>query len=179
MLTKQPLPYKFSDLSSILSAKEVEIHYEKHTQKYFDKVNELIKGTIYDKLETIEDLLTHKLFPSSGKLFNQACQACLHDMYWANLSPTQTTVPEKANKDKLIEDITTAAELFGSGWIFVFDDFSVQAVQNTGNPHTTNKPVIAVIDVWEHAYLYDERYAADRPKYVERVLSHIKWNLHN
>ena len=66
------LQYDFDALQPYMSEKTVEIHYNKHTKKYFDTTNELIKGTIFDKSKTLDQLLKNHQLDTESTLAHNA-----------------------------------------------------------------------------------------------------------
>ena len=186
---------KFSEdaLKPHLSERSVSLHYNKHTSKYFDTVNKLIKGTPLDKEENLSNLVSKDaLLKSDSKLFNNACQAWNHIFFFNNLAPTDSTGEPSAEltaaineefgslekfKDKFID---AAANLFGSGWCWLVlkdNKLTIKTTPNAGNPLSQDRTTpIMTIDVWEHGYLYQEDYAADRLAYLNGIWNVINWN---
>ena len=72
-----PLPYPKEALSPTISAETIDFHYGKHFQTYVNKLNELIKGTLYEDME-----LPEIICKASGALYNNAAQAWNHDFYF-------------------------------------------------------------------------------------------------
>jgi Fe-Mn family superoxide dismutase len=153
-------------------------------------MNKLIKGTPYDK-ETDLDAMVSKdtMMKADSKLFNNACQAWNHIFYFNGLSPSPGELsddlaaaikvdfqsPTKM-KDEFIE---AATNVFGSGWCWLIvkdNKLSIKTTPNAGNPLSQDRTVpLLCIDVWEHAYLYQEDYAADRTAYLNGIWNVIDW----
>ena len=49
-----PLPYPKEALSPAISAETIDFHYGKHFQTYVNKLNELIKGTLYEDMDHLQ-----------------------------------------------------------------------------------------------------------------------------
>lgn len=192
--TLPPLKYTESALKPHLSERAVSIHYHKHTAKYFDTLNKLIKGTQLDKEEDLSLLVSKDaLLKADSKLFNNACQAWNHTFFFDNLAPVaEVGEPSTELKSALDEDfgsfdnfkdqfIEAATNVFGSGWCWLVlrdDKLIIKTTPNAGNPLSQDRSVpLMTVDVWEHAYLYQEDYAADRPAYLKEVWNIINWKV--
>lgn len=179
-----PLPYAKNALEPHISAETLEYHHGKHHQTYVTNLNNLIKGTEFEKL-TLEEII----LKSSGGIFNNAAQVWNHTFYWHCLAPKAGGEP----KGHLAEAITkafgsfaqfkekfsqSAVTNFGSGWTWLVKnkDGSL-AIVNTANadsPMTKGQKALLTVDVWEHAYYIDYRNA--RAKYVEMFWNLVNWD---
>ncbi len=179
-----PLPYAMDALQPHISKETLEFHYGKHHQTYVTNLNNLIKGTEFEKA-SLEDIIKK----SSAGIFNNSAQVWNHTFYWNSLSPKGGGEP----KGKLAEAIKkkfgsfdafkenfskSAAGNFGSGWTWLVKkpDGSVDIVNtsNAGTPLTGSDKPLLTCDVWEHAYYIDYRNA--RPKYVEAFWNLVNWD---
>src|SRR5882724_5683997 len=104
--TLPPLPYEKNALEPNISQETLEYHYGKHHQAYVTNLNNLIKGTEFEKL-SLEDIIKK----SSGGIFNNAAQVWNHTFYWHCLTPNSSGEPQ----GKLADAIK---KTFGS-----FDEF--------------------------------------------------------
>ena len=178
------LPYANDALQPHISPETIEFHYGKHHQTYVTNLNNLIKGTEFEKA-SLEDIIKK----SSGGLFNNAAQVWNHTFYWNCLSPNGGGEPSGAVADAINkafgsfaefkEKFTTSAVTnFGSGWTWLVknSDGSVEIfnTSNAGCPMTSGKKALLTVDVWEHAYYIDYRNA--RPKYMEAFWSLVNWD---
>jgi Fe-Mn family superoxide dismutase len=66
-----------------ISAQTLEFHYGKHHQTYVTNLNNLVKGTEWEKM-TLEEIITKA---PAGGIFNNAAQIWNHTFYWHCLSP--------------------------------------------------------------------------------------------
>lgn len=193
MIKLPPLPYDYDALEPALSAHQVKTHYDKHTRKYYDTLNDLIKGTIYEGVETLEELLTKKTLTSMDSiLFNNAAQAWNHSFLWNSLTPNADS--QSTNKE-LVDQIKTdfgslasmkklfiekATQHFGSGWCWIVLKNGKLVIKTSPNATTplvtTGEHPLATIDLWEHAYLYDPQYEADRTAYINSMWTLLNWN---
>lgn len=185
-----PLPYDKSALEPHISAKTLEFHHGKHHNAYVTKLNELIKGTEFEKadLETI----IMKTAKDAGKaaIFNNAAQIWNHTFYWHSMKPQGGGKPsgELAKKideafgsfDKFAEEFKNAGiGQFGSGWAWLVRDASgklkVTKTPNADLPMAHNETALLTMDVWEHAYYLD--FQNRRPDYIGVFLSNlVNWD---
>ena len=179
-----PLPYAKDALQPHISAETIDFHYGKHHQTYVTNLNNLIKGTEFEKA-SLEDIIKK----SSGGLFNNAAQVWNHTFYWHCLSPNGGGEPKGKVADAINKAFgsfaafkekftTSAATNFGSGWTWLVQnsDGSVEIfnTSNAGSPMTSGKKALLTVDVWEHAYYIDYRNA--RPKYLEAFWNLVNWD---
>ncbi len=179
-----PLPYALDALQPHISKETLEYHYGKHHQAYVTNLNNLLKGSEFEKA-SLEEIIRK----SSGGIFNNAAQVWNHTFYWNCLSPRAGGEP----KGPLAEAISrkfgsfgafketfskSAVGNFGSGWTWLVKkaDGAVDIV-NTSNAATPltgpDKPLLTC-DVWEHAYYVD--YRNRRPDYVAAFWNLVHWD---
>ncbi len=181
------LPFAKDSLQPHMSAETFDYHYSKHHQAYVTKLNELIKGTKYEKMDLVELVLS-----SEGAVFNNAAQHWNHSFFWNCLSPKGGGAPtgkglELINKkwgnfDKFKEEFAKAATSnFGSGWTWLVLNKSGEAeILNTSNaqtPMTSGQKALMTLDVWEHAYYID--YRNSRPNFINAYWNLVNWDFVN
>lgn len=183
--------FNLSGLKGI-SDKTLEVHfklyegYVKETNNLTNRITEFIKDGNVDQEEMpAYSELTRRLgFEYNGMV--------LHEYYFDNLqSGGGTGDPAKGS-----EFLKAAASTFGSYDIWKADFVGIGKMRGVGwavcnqNPangrlsnhwitlHETGNVAgfnpILVMDVWEHAFLFDYK-PADRPKYIEAFFSNINW----
>jgi len=177
--TLPALPYATDALMPHMSKETFEYHYGKHHQAYVTNLNNLIKGTEFEKL-ALEDIV--KKAPAGG-VFNNAAQVWNHTFFWNSMKPGGGGAPggalaEAINKKwgsfEAFKDTFTKSAVgnFGSGWTWLVKkaDGSVDIANtsNAGTVLTSADKALLPVDVWEHAYYIDYRNA--RPKFVETFL---------
>jgi Fe-Mn family superoxide dismutase len=181
------LPYARDALGPFLSEETLEFHHGKHHATYVKKLNDLIEGTEYAKME-LEDIIKK----AEGGVFNNAAQTFNHTFFWNCMTPNGGGKPSGAiadaieksfgSFDKFKEEFSSqAASLFGSGWLWLVKDKGgkLKLVQksNAGTPLTDGETPVLTLDVWEHAYYIDYRNA--RPKFIEGYWDVINWDFAN
>ena len=178
-----PLPYSLDALQPHISKETLEYHYGKHHQAYVTNLNNLIKGTEFEKA-TLEEIVKN----ASGGVFNNAAQVWNHTFYWNTLSPKGGGAPSGAlgeaikkkwgSFDAFKEAFNkSAVGNFGSGWTWLVrkpdGGLDIVNTSNAGTPVTgADKPVLTC-DVWEHAYYVD--YRNRRPDYVGAFWNLVNW----
>jgi superoxide dismutase, Fe-Mn family len=182
---QQPeLPYSLDALQPFLSKEQMTYHYEKHQAAYFKNLNGLVEGKPEAEM-TLKELIVK----AQGPLFNNASQAWNHTFLWNSMKPKGGAAPKGALATAIDRDFgnlkdfqkqfsDAAVKLFGSGWAWLACDnkgkLEIMPLSNAGNPLTTQKEPLLVLDVWEHAYYID--YRNDRAKYVEAFWTVANWD---
>ena len=183
--TLPPLPYAIDALAPHYSKETLEYHHGKHHKAYVDKLNELQKGTEFERM-ALEDIVKK----SSGAIYNQAAQIWNHTFFWNCMKPQGGGEPAGALADAINAKwgsvagfreafVKSAVGNFGSGWTWLVKkaDGSVDIVNMgaAGTPLTTADLPVLTVDVWEHAYYIDYRNA--RQKFVETFLDKlVNWS---
>ena len=177
------LPYDRTALEPHISGETIDYHYGKHHKAYVDKLNELISGTEFEKLDLVD--IVKK---SQGVMFNNAAQVWNHTFYWHCLSPSGGGEPSGKLADGIArafgdfatfkEQFTdTAIKTFGSGWAWLVQrndgTLALVSTSNAATPITGEDVPLLTCDVWEHAYYIDYRNA--RPKYLEAFWKLANW----
>ena len=177
------LPFAKDALMPTFSAETFDYHHGKHHKAYVDKLNNMIVGTDFEKME-LEEIVKS----SSDGIFNNAAQHWNHSFFWNCLSASKTTpqgplanaINDTFGSLDVFNDkfVDSAVGVFGSGWAWLIknSDSSV-AIETTANGETpikNSKHPLLTIDVWEHAYYID--YRNDRAKYLNTLKSVLNWD---
>ena len=176
-----PLPYEKDALQPHVSARTLDIHYEKHHRGYLEKLRKAIEGKP-EADQTLEDLIR----TAEGDVFNNAAQVWNHTFYWRSMRPGGGGEPEgqlRAALDEAFGSVPdfkqTFAEAangeFGSGWAWLVRDnhgrLRVMSSSDAENPLRRDYKPLLTLDVWEHAYYLD--YQNERDRYVKGFLDHV------
>ncbi len=185
------LNYVYNELSPVIDALTVEIHYDRHHRGYCTKLNAFLeKHPEFAEGKTIEEILSDvNAIPEDIRqgVINTGGGYVNHNLYWAILSPNgggkpsgnllnavEKTFGSFAKFKELVNEAANA--VFGSGWAFVVVNkdkkLEIVTTANQNSPLSNGKTPIIGIDVWEHAYYLN--YQNKRPDYVEAI-----WNLFN
>lgn len=179
------LPYPIDALEPHVSKATMEFHHGKHHATYVKTINELVKGTRYEKSELESIILDSFAKPDEGKIFNNAAQVWNHTFFWNSMQPDGGGEPDGEVAKRLQQSFGGYAEFrkrfsaaatgqFGSGWAWlVLDDgkLAVTSTPNAENPVITGQVPLLACDVWEHAYYLD--YQNRRQAFVDAFLDHL------
>jgi Fe-Mn family superoxide dismutase len=187
----QPKTFALSGLRGI-SDKTLETHfklyegYVKETNKLNEKIAQLLgKGRVdQEKYPAYSELNRRLGFEYNGMV--------LHEYYFGNLkadaggdAKSSSAFHRKAEASfgsyKIWKaDFVGIGKMRGVGWAICYQDPANGLLSNhwitlheVGN--VAGFTPILVMDVWEHAFLFDYK-PAERPKYIEAFFANIDWN---
>jgi Fe-Mn family superoxide dismutase len=179
------LPYPKKALEPHISAETLEFHHGKHHAKYVKTLNELVRGTKFEKM-SLEEIVRGA---EPGKLFNQAGQHWNHTFYWNCMSPDGGKDPRGTLRAELERAFGTvdgfrkkfaeaASAHFGSGWAWLVRNASgnlaIETMPNAESPLSRRgqKPLLTC-DLWEHAFYID--YRNDEARYLDAFWNVVNW----
>jgi Fe-Mn family superoxide dismutase len=176
-----PLPYGKSALAPHLSARTLDLHYERHHRAYLRKLARLVAGKPEEGL-SLEELVRS----ATGEVYDNAAQVWNHSFFWQSMRPAGGGGPERAVHELLRTHFGSLADFklrlaeaangcFGSGWAWLLWDergrLRIQSTANAENPLRHGCVPLLALDVWEHAYYLD--YQSERERYVRAFLDHL------
>jgi Fe-Mn family superoxide dismutase len=185
------LPYDYDALEPHIDARTMEIHHGKHHQGYIDKLNKALESHEELAAKSIEDLLTNiDEVPEDIRqaVINNGGGHANHSLFWEVMGPDSGSAPkgellEAINKtfgsfeDFQDEFSTKAANVFGSGWVFLIVDgsgkLSIKRHSFQNSPLMSGNTGILGLDVWEHAYYL--KYQNKRAAYIEAWWNVVDW----
>ena len=185
MITPVRIP-DFSVMHPRTSENAMSIHYNQHYLKYVNKLNELIKNTVFDRLD-LYDII--KIARMSGELYQNAAQVWNHEFFFEQFSANRIVVPNDIKLfinnsfDGGLDSLVTSAvneslKLFGSGYLWIYYRNGKLKVKTTPNAENLIKyplkPIIC-IDLWEHSYYLDCQ--NDRTNYIKDIFAILDWNI--
>ena len=180
-LALPPLPYAKGALAPHLSARTLDVHYEKHHRAYLRKLEKLVRGKPEEKLG-LEELVRR----ATGDVFDNAAQVWNHTFYWRSMQPVDVSRPSARARELLAPSFGTVPDFkrrfaevanghFGSGWVWLVQDarrrLRIESTSNADNPLRRGFQPLLAIDLWEHAYYLDHR--NERERYVRGFLDHL------
>jgi Fe-Mn family superoxide dismutase len=181
------LDYEYGELSPAISAKIMELHHSKHHQTYVDKLNAALEKVPETQGKSIEDILQNlDSLPQDIQrvVRNNGGGHYNHSFFWKAMTPGGKPVPndlaakidEKYGSfDAFKKEFTdTAIGLFGSGWVWLLPDLSIEVSPLQDSPIMKGISPILGLDVWEHAYYLD--YENRRPEYIAAWWSVVDWD---
>jgi len=180
------LPYAQDALAPFISARTVDLHYNKHHLSYYT----MLKGWIGTHPEFANQTLEELIVANKGgvrfaeAVFDYSILLNNHNWYWMSLKP-KAGGPPKGKMGALIDASYGSYDAFrkhfideamqlGVGWVWVVRDGSaVKAYRSEylDTPVLKGYDPLLTVDVWEHAYYMD--YQNERQKYVEAVLANL------
>ncbi len=181
----------YTSLEPYIDDMTLDIHYNKHYQKYLDNLNKLLKDnnykftSLYNLIENIDKI---NLNDRGEVLFNLG-GVINHSLYFYGMSDKGNVNPVgklKKDIDKYFnsysefkkEFIKSAMNLQGSGYTFlVLDDKKNLKIINTSNqdtPYYYGFIPIITLDLWEHAYYL--KYQNRKEEYVNAWFNLIDYN---
>ncbi|MEW5794739.1 MAG: superoxide dismutase [Candidatus Zixiibacteriota bacterium] len=183
------LPYAYDALEPYIDAQTMEIHHTKHHQTYVTKLDAALAGHPELEAKSAEELISNlAAIPESIRtaVRNHGGGTANHDFFWPLLAKGTTFGGPAADAIKKhfggfdqfkSQFSTAAANLFGSGWVWLTltkGEFEIVATANQDSPLSLGKKPIVGLDVWEHAYYL--KYQNRRPEYIEAFFCVINWN---
>jgi Fe-Mn family superoxide dismutase len=186
VFTLPPLPYDESALAPTISAQTMRFHYGKHHKAYVDKLNELVTGTAFARMQ-LEDVVkatSNARDHKKQQIFHNAAQNWNHTFFWACLTP-QAGKPKETLLAAMERDlggyeefkrrfIEEGLEQFGSGWVWLVADngrLRIEKTHDAVTPMADGLKCLLTIDVWEHAYYLD--YQNRRQDFLKAVVGRL------
>lgn len=185
LYTLPALPYAYEALEPWCAAETLHLHHGKHHAAYVRGANE--SAAALDEVDTSNAVLLAGL--QASFTFNLGGHT-LHSLFWPNLSPESlipsgplaTQIQADFGSTSRLCDVLTATSigLQGSGWGALVRDnvagvLRVAAIKDHQQGLVSDTSVLAVVDVWEHAYYLG--YKNDRASWVRSVVAHLNWDV--
>jgi superoxide dismutase, Fe-Mn family len=177
------LPYPLDSLEPWCPAETLELHHTKHHAAYVKGANDAAAA-----LETVNPANAPLLAGLRSALTFNLAGHLLHSLFWKSLSPTASAptgnlaiaVAKDFGSVERLNTLlaATAMGVHGSGWATLrFDPvgqrLEVAAILDHQNDVVPGGELLAVIDVWEHAYYLAHR--NDRAAWVKAAVEHLDW----
>jgi len=161
-LELKKLPYSKSSLLPVLSAKNIENHYDKLARGYVDRYNAKEGDPVFNEAGAFLHNLFFEQFqaPKSSNRPSGPVAALIDKKYGSFV----------AFKSKVLE---TAMGIQGSGWVYLSKSGELKTIKN----HAKRNDIKLLIDWWEHAWYMD--YGTDKKKYLENIWRIINWTVIN
>jgi Fe-Mn family superoxide dismutase len=184
------LPYALNSLDQWIDTQTMDLHYNKHQRKYFEKLMEAAEHSTIELPETFEQLFS-KISTYEIAIKNNGGGLYNHTLFWNSMTPNyrdcigplREAIEKKWKTFEAFEKSFTeaAVNLFASGWVWLILDenkeLQIAKTANHDNPLMDFNPVkgrpLLVLDVWEHAYYL--RYKNERPKFIDAWWDVVNW----
>ena len=176
------LAYAYDALEPWCQAETLELHHDKHHRAYVDAANDALEA-----LASVDPKDKHLLAALQSSLTFNAGGHVLHSLFWTSVGPDPTS-PNEALQRQITQDcgdierlkallITTCTGVQGTGWGALSLDSNhnllVSSIEDHHNGHAPGASLLAVVDVWEHAYYLG--YRNDRPGWCAAAVEHLDW----
>jgi superoxide dismutase, Fe-Mn family len=190
MFTLPSLPYAYDALEPYIDAKTMELHHDKHHQKYVDELNAVLKDYPELQKKSLEDLLSNLgALPEAIRtaVRNNGGGDFNHSMFWL-LMKKGGSQPMGKVRDEIIktfksfdafkDEFSKAAKTrFGSGWAWLSintaGNLVITSTANQDTPLSEGLSPVLGLDVWEHAYYL--KYNNRRPDYIDAWWNVVNW----
>jgi len=197
----EPIKIFFSMFEPIIKEKQTEAHYKGHYLKYVNNLNKFLKenktlGDLYNKsiksaenkkLRKIFLLTTIQLFDKNSDIVHNAAQIYNHELYWSSMTSFTKSIESFCNNKKNLfssdnylnifyhKYVDLGTKHFGSGWLWIiYTDNKLDIITTHDAVVPSQHKILAVIDLWEHAYYLDYMY--ERKTYLEKSFKLLNWD---
>lgn len=179
--TLPPLRYDYNALEPAYDARSLELHHAKHHVAYVAGLNRSVEK-LATQTENLADAQRDFAFHFGGHV--------LHSVFWEVLSPPELASPLGGPLEQLMVDTyggvdgllarlkATAAGVQGAGWAaLIYEPIGSRLVVKEIHDHQTGLlpsiSVLAVVDVWEHAYYLSHQNR--RADWIDAVVGLLDW----
>jgi len=162
-----------------LPAKLCEKYFDKNENENSAKLKQLEKMLIDIREEKLANEIDAK---TQIALINHGGGHLNHSLFWETLTPKSDGEPNGKLAQNLnekygsfqnfVDEFENAATgVFGSGWAWLNVDLNIET---SANQNLAENDVLFGLDVWEHAYYLDYKWA--RADYVKSWWNHVNWH---
>lgn len=183
--TLPDLPYAYDALEPWCDAETMHLHHDKHHAAYVKGAN-----AATEELAALDPADASRRAGATAALTFNLGGHVLHSLFWENLTPNAAP-PPRAMLDRLARDFgsfdrfralfaATCTGVQGSGWGAIVHDpiadrLQVAALHDHHRDLVPGGSILAVVDVWEHAYYLTHH--NDRAAWVAAALEHLDWTV--
>ena len=175
----------YDSLEPVIDLQTLDLHYNKHYQKYLDNLNSLVgnySGSVIDIIKNIDAFPLNK----RGEILYNAGGVYNHELYFKSMNNKPFTTNELVKAlflkygslEKFQEKfIKVANKMVGSGYTFLVlkdNGFDIINMPNYENPYTYGMIPLLALDLWEHAYYL--KYYNNRNLYINNFFSIINFD---
>lgn len=178
------LPYSYDALAPWCPAETLKLHHGKHHATYVKEAN-----AAAEQLSKIDPSDEAKLGAVQATFAFNLSGHLLHSLFWTSIAP-ESARPSVGFAARIKADfgsverftamLTSASvKVQGSGWGSICVDpatgkLRVGSILNHSNAVVPGSQLVAVIDVWEHAYYLTHK--NDRATWVDAAINHLNWD---
>lgn len=178
------LPYPYDALAPWCPAETLKLHHGKHHANYVKEAN-----SASELLADLDPSDEAKLGAVQNALAFNLAGHLMHSLFWTSITPTAAK-PSAGLAARIKADFgslerfnamlrSACVKVQGSGWGALILDSStgklrVGSILNHNNGIVPGSQLVAVIDVWEHAYYLTHK--NDRATWVGAAVDHLDWD---
>ena len=185
------LPYTYEALEPHVDARALKLHHRRIHQAHVDRLN----TTLAELEPSLRELPVEELIRRIDKVpedFRSAVRNhggghANHSLLWTSLSPGGGGKPEGALGEAIDQMFgsfevfrerfaTIAANLFGSGWIWLIltrGKLVLYTLPNNDSPLLVGERPLLGLDLWEHAYCTEHQWR--QGDYVNAFWNIVDW----
>ncbi len=183
LYTLPDLPYSYDALAPWCSAETLRLHHGKHHATYVKEAN-----AAADLLSKIDPADEAKLTALQSTFAFNLSGHLMHSLFWTSIAP-ESSRPSAELLARINADFgsferftamfkSACIKVQGSGWGAISVDpatgaLHVRSILNHANGIVPGSHLVAVVDVWEHAYYLTHK--NDRPTWVGAAIDHLNW----
>jgi superoxide dismutase, Fe-Mn family len=189
--TLPELPYSYDALEPYINSEALEIHHRRVHQAHVDGLNATLAQLDGSLRELpVDELLRnidHVPEDSRSAIRNHGGGHANHSLLWASLSPAGGGKPTGALGEAIDETFGSfetfkgrvglvAANLFGSGWIWVIltrGKLVTYTLPNEDSPLLVGEQPLFGLDLWEHSYC--RVHGCRQDEYLDAVWNVVDW----
>ncbi|MCU1430404.1 MAG: superoxide dismutase [Actinomycetia bacterium] len=181
------LPYEYGALEPHYSARQVELHHDKHHAAYVKGANDALASFDVFRQQGASD--SEQLRGLERALAFNVSGHLLHSLFWPSMRPDGGGEPDGELKAAIVEAFGSVdtlkkqlglatTTLFGSGWgALVWEPMAgkvmvQQIYDHQANMSPANLPLL-VIDGWEHAYYL--QYENRKDEWINAFWNIVNW----
>jgi superoxide dismutase, Fe-Mn family len=186
------LPYAYDALQPHVDARALKLHHRRVHQGHVERLNATLAQLDPSLQELpVDELLRHiDEVPEDQRsaVRNHGGGHSNHSLLWATLSPSGggppkgalgTAIDETFGSFEVFQDrfATIAANLFGSGWIwliFTRGKLVLYTLPNNDSPLLVGERPLLGLDLWEHAYCTEHQWR--QGDYVKAFWNIVDWD---
>lgn len=183
---------KYPSLEPYIDDKTLDLHFNKHYQKYLDNLNELLNDNNYDYQYDLKELVNKiDLFDEKvrGNILYNAFGVLNHELYFSILNVDGKKEPSGALRQAIIdkygsynnfvsEFMKSANQLKGAGFTYLVlnnGELDIINMSNQETPYMYGMIPLIALDMWEHSYYL--KYQNNKEQYIKNFFSIIDFNI--
>ena len=192
--SKVPLDFPLDALNPYINSQTMELHYNRIYPNAVNRLNELMQAYPQFQEWSLEDLIIRDInqipIVPAQRIKNSAGAVYNHGLFFEGLDPSHAMLPYGNLLTAIVDSYGSFADfqalfadaaknIVGSGWVWLNSegDHKVHISITGGNrcPAIDILTPILVLDVWEHAYMF--QYPEEVMRYTENWFDVVDWEI--